>query len=211
MACDNCGNGRGNRKLTNEHICDNCFEQKFGELIEHAGMTWYYGGDSNFPTSSDTALGKAGRLFLYGKADIKIGHFFLTENNVIVTNIKNRDNNKSDLVIPFDSIILDFWDTEELIIPYVDKNEKMQKPKFRVEPTVSNIISRRRFNKKVIEKLNQLLIDFQQKKLFEKSKKPAEEKSDSDKQDKAQELYDKLEKGEITMKEYEDELGLMEK
>jgi len=195
MGCSNCGNRKIVKNMALEELCEDCFGKKFGKIIESGVIAVYEGGDSN--VSKD----HIGNWMHRG------GHFFLTESNVIFSNDRPKDEYKWDLVIPFNSIVLDFWNVEEMIIPYADKDGELQKPKFTVLPNSGTSGARKKFHKMMIEKLNQLLIDFQQKKIFNESKKPVEEKSDSNiPQDKAQELYDKLDKKEITMEKYVQEI-----
>ena len=213
MVCSNCGNRKIVKHMALEEICEDCFEKKFGKIIFSSGNVVYTDGDSNISKKS-----------VGSRWSGNICSLFFTEKNIIFSNYKAKDDKKWDKIIPLESIVVNYWDPNKtlgrmgqswpiLVIPYEDSNGKLQKPRFYLNSYSANASSigysgLKKWQQGVNDQLHDLLIEFQEEKLFKESKerKQVEPQITNEPKDKSHELYDQLDKGEITMEKYAEEI-----
>ena len=98
--CTVCTENKYSFEIQSQNLCPNCFETKYGKLLLQTATAQYYGGHKAY---------LAGGVF----GTYQSGKMYLTEKYLIFVRGDKNPTKKWEIVIPFDSIIIERWNVEE--------------------------------------------------------------------------------------------------
>jgi len=98
--CTICTKNKYSFEIQSQILCPNCFEAKYGKLLLQTVAAQYYGGHKAY---------LAGGVF----GTYQSGKMYLTEKYLIFVRGDKNPSKKWEIVIPFDSIIIERWNVEE--------------------------------------------------------------------------------------------------
>ena len=149
------------------------------------------------------------------------GYVILTDVSFGYVQRKKTKNEIKEVVIPYEFIIPEYWDSKVHAIPYKDKNGKLQKPEFEVRDVGNWGPEYEKLTQDLFDELHKAILKYYEQKDFDEKQdkslnrsgtlpkdtesKSAESSSKTDDEIKnkiIQTLSEKLKSGEITVEEF---------